>query len=877
MQTPPYLVVLPSKFVPGVSAETLNTAETCYHLPLREALERQYATDAHLVMYTSPHRELLTRMSKPGLPSIRERFGPDCLKITTLFVDFDNPGHAEWTPEFKADFLSKLQALPAKIRQACGILYSTRAGARLGFILERAIELEQSEPMLRGLVYELGQAGMIVDPLCDWTRVFRMPFVKRDGEWSQEHMPFGLVIRDTARLALDAIEPIGKESRLGVGPALPLQVEQPTPEQAKAELEGSGRHRTKTQWYKKVKRLLGLYDAPSFPYIFEGRVPAVGTRNQSLAMIAGDLTGALFEESDSTPERVWALMVPLAENMEGSDGGTPWTDVAWAMVCRFWSQDAGRRQTKEQVKLDTKHAILQGVREWCNHTGVEQTADAAIIWLMKRMIAVSADGRSCWVMTKSGYYDRHSVARQTLHARIRDLGMDEVIQIHRMTTQGGVQMIKSDELISRHGTTVGSVEGIVGDVGTTIRGLGTKKQLLRYSIYARKDSLEPRFDKDVDGWLRAMLGEFYDRVVEWLGHSLAFEDGPICALSLVGPPGCGKSLLVQGLAECVDTEIVATGEELIRDRQSRLLETPWLNVNEGFPRAVQNVDVADKVRQIISGDVMEARRLYEGAVKLHNPVRLLITANNEDCIRTVFKNKNMDEDDREALAQRILHIRCSKRAVVYFDEHGGRKMTNGWVAGATGHSNYTLARHFLSLYRHRAPTHGRRWLVEGDNGANAIRNLPTLVQMMAMESGIVPIVTTVLIQMLEQNETEGKGWFIDLELFEFHVTGAGVRQFWDVMREGKSGYNPIDYRNVSRALAVLKEPKGLRKGPYALKHAGLAANRVRMRWMHINLEMLLKQARETGEMSARLIAMVKQMRIAQHAKDGRFADPSGRS
>jgi hypothetical protein len=143
-------------------------------LDLREALERVYATDAHFVTYVVEGASRQPRLNKPGLPYF------DRPVFTTTFVcDVDNPGHAEWNEELRAQAAREWDSVPELA--TCG-LYHTLHGRRIVQPLATPIPAAKSEPYLRRWLLRLESAGIAVDWTCrDWTRHFRLPHVRRGG------------------------------------------------------------------------------------------------------------------------------------------------------------------------------------------------------------------------------------------------------------------------------------------------------------------------------------------------------------------------------------------------------------------------------------------------------------------------------------------------------------------------------------------------------------------------------------------------------------------------------------------------------------------------------------------------------------------------
>jgi len=142
------------------------------------------------------------------------------------------------------------------------------------------------------------------------------------------------------------------------------------------------------------------------------------------------------------------------------------------------------------------------------------------------------------------------------------------------------------------------------------------KPILQLPMYQRNEFLTPHKSEAVDGWLRAFFGSHYERAEKWIQYALAFEEGPICALSIKAPAGIGKKMLTEGLAECLVHPYLATGHDMCGKENGALLKTPFLVVNEGLPSIRDNAP-ADVFKELTAGDpirVRELNRLYRSSI-----------------------------------------------------------------------------------------------------------------------------------------------------------------------------------------------------------------------------------------------------------------------
>jgi hypothetical protein len=205
----PLIAVAPNKFATGVEDAETNwrvdgrTRAVYEVLELKDALERTYTTDAHLVSYVvrNADGQPLThqpRINKGGIAWMRAQgFTVD---QAVFFCDEDNPGHAPWS--FALLDKAVRQYAELEVLQTAGI-YHTEHGRRIVQPIAAPLHVEQVEPYLDRWLLELAAAGIRFDKACrDWTRHFRLPHVRRDGR------PFRSPLVDVERMRAIELAPL---------------------------------------------------------------------------------------------------------------------------------------------------------------------------------------------------------------------------------------------------------------------------------------------------------------------------------------------------------------------------------------------------------------------------------------------------------------------------------------------------------------------------------------------------------------------------------------------------------------------------------------------------------------------------------------------
>ncbi|MFG0319749.1 MAG: primase-helicase family protein [Planctomycetota bacterium JB042] len=847
----PYVGVAATRNVPGVNNLADGGTSFLRVLPLDEALLHPWKTDAHLVTYRVSKVDKWPRCNKPALPQVRQA---GCEIYSTMLVfDYDNPGHRPWSEGEYEDFVGNLfdvaeDGFPLALSWSA--FYTTQHGARFVYVLTDPVPVDESEPLARGVVRDFARRGIhLDDKCCDWTHLFRLPCVTRSGEATWEADYFELVSQWDVRLDPATIEPAEPRPGSDYGMVEPLDLPQPSPEEAYSLLfEQTETGERKTKWFKDAKRR--LKNRSCYEVIFEHHpLGQPGNRDSTLQRLVGEALALLYHVEGTSPELIYALFLPAAEQLDPDDGTPDWTEALWASVLRYWARekakDLKRLEQQELAKESTKHLslrVLEGMRQWCEHPGIWRTESDSIAWMAQHIIISTP--AAFHVVNREGQIDSTPVRRDQLPARIRELGMDELIPLVR-ETENGFKEVPAQTLINQHATVVSHVEGAVDLPHTVVRDIGEATATLVVKLFDLRTDLEPRFDKEVDDWLRLFGGERYEQLVEWISHALAFRDGPICALSIAGPPGCGKKLLVQGLAECISTECVGDEKEF-GQFQSMLMRTPFISVNEGLPKGVGQKDVADTFRHLVSGDPILVNQKFKDPVLVRNPARIIFAANNTDVVSMLTGHRDLSPDDRDALAVRLLHLDVPPETSEYLRMKGGLAYTGQfgrrWIRGDGGAaSDYVLARHFLWLYHHRTPAPaGNRLLVEGDMDRDLLR-------LMSTRSGTAPDVIEALIKMIEQGVAnagvvvhEGRIYATTSAVVDWHRTNSTSRN------------DRVNHKSVSSVFRGLSK-RGSSRTPRKLATAG--GDR-RARWYEIDGRTLLVEAIEHGYRCERLAKVV---------------------
>jgi hypothetical protein len=849
-QSRPLLAVLETKFIRGVNNLTEEPDQYLDLLPFEDALNEAYLTDAHFVPYAAvgPDGSIeveMPRCNKPVLKDIRDAGGD--IVMTALVLDYDNPDHQPWTRAMYKHFMELLSEVGETFSTVWEFtyFYTTKHGGRFIYVLEDPVPVDVGEEHLRWLIEEFCKHGIEVDRACgDWTRVYRLPFVKRNGVGTWDDEIFEIIDDPDRRLNTEHLGRIESTFKQQYGMVRHIDEEMPDLDDAQDLLtkEGSRGRRIQSDMAKKAKRLLKGRDC--FPCLFEHKeLAAEGSRNNTLHHYVGQVVSLLFGQG-ITMEDIFALFLEPVLQLEPDRGTPDWTAVLWDQIQRCWAKEeasVAARQMEEEEREEDKRSkierIRDGMREWCNAPDLHNTNDHVSMGFAVRHLIANCKG-DYFIMKNDGYYEAAPFMHHQIIGQLRHMGLDDLIETTRVGRDGNVHTLPASEIISNHCCFISKIVAEPEIDGAYVTDIQVPSAATLYQCsYRRNPNLKSLFNPSVDEWLRHLGGneEGYNALCRWIAWALAFEEGATCALSIMGAPGAGKKMLIEGLSECLETPALADTDDLTSGNQYGLLESPFLSVNEGWPRLGQGLHPADQFRKLVSGDSFKVNRKYMAPVDVTNPVRIIFTANNLDVIHMLTANRNMSPEDREALSIRILHMDIKDKSSKWLSERGGMQYTGApgqrWIRGDGGEpSDFIVARHFLWLYEKRHE-YGRdsRLLVEGNGEEKLIFDMRT-------QSGHTPIVIEAIIQMLNSPNTpdglvlqDGRLWATGAEVLKYYrknMTDTGERLTGRGLQE------------VFRGL-VVQEPEG----PTILSHRKSMGELV---WYELDVAVLLAAAQKGG-------------------------------
>lgn len=899
----PYLCgVMPDRHLKGMddlsqwSSERRPQALTC--LPPLKAFSTAWPTDAHFVTYyvqgqDGQVEDQWPRLNKDGAPIVQQLrmhggdvrswcfvFDWDC---KSLYTDLPKGTKIPLDPPHLAAFLELFEALPEETRawaDRVTYFYGTKNGVRIVYVLKNSLPVERGEALHKVLVHQLRAGGLMVDELSAWNHLFRLPRTMRvdilpTGERvEQECVPLEEVWQDTL---FDPVAFVGEQA-LQVPVVSPKKLDYPKPSDDEVLLV-LGTDKRRPEWWKDVK--LGLRFANCYSTVYEDRLIAESQRNNTIQSYVGEIVHALGKCKRKRmavgPTQIYALLHSAVLQLEPDEQDPDWTDTLWKACLNYWAKELSKIE-EEQVTHETnvlvaqslQDRVLKGMREWCNAPELRADDSLAVEFASQHYLVTSPAG-VYYVINQDGYYDSVPVRDRLIPAKVRELGIEPLIPLGRLTDKGYKRYLLG-ELVDRHATVVQAVEGHASGGGNWVRNLRGEWPTLCLRLYRRREDLEGLYDPEVDAWLKQLGGEDYSRLCAWIGHALAFDEGPIAALALCGSGGVGKKLIALGLAECVGSEVYADSGDMGKYAEN-LLKSPVMVINEGLRKNDRSggYDPADIFRIFTGGDPLKIETKFRDRIEVRAPVRVIVTANNTDVISMLAgTGRNLSQDDKEALAQRIVIVRVGRGAKAWLRLQGGIDFTRGWVSrDSGGGSSYRVARHFMHLYETRPKVaHGSRFLVEGNAEDHVVQTLNT-------RSGQAPVVVEALVAMIEAARLRPvEGMHLQLEPLDSVAGVPGcLPRVWVTAHSIPKWLSTIDKKpvlgtprqgeviKVFRGLARAGEPEGGRL--LVFSSHGKAH---RAQWFNLDLHALLGEAYEFGYPCNALEALVTELETKEEAE-----------
>lgn len=429
--------------------------------------------------------------------------------------------------------------------------------------------------------------------------------------------------------------------------------------------------------------------------------------------VALQVTMWLAQKSREQPfseEAIREAFAPSYGAMAARDGEAP--DVEDAVRCYTdalakvaeWETQAKAEAIEKAYEHQLRNApVGQGkytddeLRAIAEKQGLATDGSGGAAEALRRRWIIQAGDSAFYLLAGDGAYRGPFPAGTARTAAVEILARAPVL-LNEPLAKGGYRRRPVQELAEDFGMV--AVE-IVADLTAQETTFDERRRRVFEAVRPLSPDVAPRFDEQIDGWLKVFAGDQYGKLCDWLA-CVPDLDKLLCAVYVAGHSGAGKTILAQGLAR-LWSDTPGELDKVLSDFNDEIVRCPLVLADEALPRHWKGNSITTKLRSIISTLERTLTRKYLPPCTLRGAIRLIITANNE----FLLSNKDaVSGQDLEAVARRFLYIDAPEEATRLLESLPA-ELRDGWAKGG-------IASHALWLAQNRKVERGRRFWVEGD-------------------------------------------------------------------------------------------------------------------------------------------------------------------
>lgn len=673
--------------------------------PLRELLREHFPAKRYVTPYEVVGESSWPRLNAPVLPELR-RSGVD-IRCGWMAVDLDFRPQGPGTPKGSwgvfddalQSILEKLGASPllAQITEPTAF-YTTRHGARAIYVLTRPVSPEEYERGALNLVRywqrAIAEAGVAleVDEAClHWNALFALPHVADEsGVFSEE--PWFRYVETEARLDPSRFVEVDHEERS----ARAGGSAQPTPETRGITLDvlQAGGYITDRflpsahaeHGRAVIQRMLGV------DLFGEEPIAAHGGRDDTLTKVAGAVAHMIRSQGGTLEEAAAFLVWPGAvlNEHETEHDARDWIAAGIEKLCRFWSRDYSpsrvgsvSAQLKREAVVESAATMLRAEPHVMAMAGIvhAQIGDPDLLspdpdkvrTALKRSLVFARqrpDGSvpdTHFYLLPNGFYSRIALKNPAADQRFQEvlamLGED----------RSSFLALSHEARALVHGNVISQPDQLLFWPGesdldpTTVRLARTSSGLAVQSYQLKRSPGEAKRSLLVEGWLRALAGEQFERLQQWIAAALAVEEGPVPALFLYGESDAGKTLLIEQLCrsfsgpggQCSPT----AGATLLGGFEDGLEACPVVAFDEAAGNDWSRGESSLIFRRLAGCRQFVAKRKFKAPANCRIAYRVICAANNPNGIKAMLAGDT--REDTDGVARRLLVVAASPEAKEY--------------------------------------------------------------------------------------------------------------------------------------------------------------------------------------------------------------------
>ena len=699
--------VFPTKFVSGwagPSADTDDDVVFAEVLDVVTALTTAYPDDAHGVGYAFKDDTVCPRVDKDAVrrPEVDHE-----LRMYVGFIDLDRPGHAPWSDRAEAErAVATLVALFPRLA-----VFATRAGVRMVYVLPEPLRIAEFKLFGRAVKAQaeaiIQGAGLQVEvdkSTAEWTRMFRMPNVVRDGKRTAEDFYYTLHIPGT----------------FGPLPSMPDNV------LGASVLPGKTLAETDTEDEPAARPTDAVVTDEEWDELFDVFAERLHRKGWSGLLLKARQGVPFYEpgERNSTTFRALAAVLSVA-----ADVGVELTaDGLYAIFEASTAATTGNTSPEDALAelWGMAHRLVKSMQfvEDPAHLRLPQKYITTAYGDLPRIAYTAGKSRYVWM---GEAYSEAFASDDSLRAFFRS----------KYQNYFPIAKVPTVDLLTNYGE---FIKGVILDLGATEPRLEGGFLIVPME---RRAAIEAVHHADCAEWLEHIAGDDLDGVLDWLFWFPHLQHN-VCALFLCGAPAAGKSMLGQALSQFWGGEFCsfdhAMGNFTGQLRKSGLV---WLD--EG----TRAKEASAAFRRLVANDRHQIEQKHRDPETVRGCFRLLITANREGALPL---DDVQSVEDVRAILERVRFVHVSEAASNWLRGKGGRAYTEEWVTRKDGRPG-KLAEHIAWIIQHHTPrtsSHGDRFKVQGR---------PTAWHYRALYSGAVGSVLSVVAEQVALDNSGGFAYY----------------------------------------------------------------------------------------------------------------------
>ena len=766
MPQPP-IAVFATKFVEGIAApddDPQDEVDCRLYANGAEAWPIEYGTDAHFLLYSFDGLDEAVRVNKSALPALADAGHEPHARWVAL--DLDNPDHREWETE-DYDRLESLLTASGPLANLLddAIKYQTRHGWRAVWPLRYGLPVSKYESFLSQFLGYLDGQGLgqhfDLDHACrDWTRMFRMPHVVRDGQPTRPAMT-------DFKAAPLAWAPDSLERNLQT--SYGTESDEFRPEADPLDAYGAEQHDLDV-----AKAALDVLD-PDVEYdtwLQVGMALKDGFHDGGFQLWR-DWSADGDKAAENRPGELASKWRTFA--VGGPDG------VKFGTLVALATEEAGDQSWRPDPPIDEDaRDVLRDAIGLPDHLRPED-----------HLIAYSLSSGSYWIWDERYGYYSPTIGNGAAFIDQLETRCPSLLGGRHVNDKG--RPYSTATLLRIMGTEVHDVVAQLGQQGVVYEWQHKRIAIGRATV---DPTLEAREHPKVQEWLIRLGAERSGELLDWLATFLDF-DQPTCALYIDGPNSVGKGLLAAGIARLFGRSSAVPWSEAMSSFNAAIADCPLVVADEQVPDNMFSEDQSQAIKRFLGDSGKRLNEKYQPKQQLSGIPRLLITANDDDAF-TIYEN--VSEETRRAIERRIGYIETDEAAQNYLEQLGGYKTTQSWVDGGK------IAEHILWLRDQREVDRGTRFIVEGWP-SKFTANL-------GARHGLTARITAVLIEYIMQSETPHDRMPYGLDVSEgarergvyLQVNAPTLQKVWDKYdtADEDEGFSQNKMARALRSLAVGK-------------------------------------------------------------------------